>query len=106
MADFEATTSRRDALMVKRLGASGAFVPVIGSRVDGISLIIEHGVIVQADYGESDVPQTLATVYKPGVGDIATGDELEKGVAPDPVVSYKVRRVLQDDGQVATCVVV
>jgi hypothetical protein len=101
MADFESTTSRRDALMIKRLGASGAFVPNIGSRIDDINVIIEPGVNIDGDFGESDVPQTLATIYKPAVVKIAVGDQIEKGQS-----TYKVRRVLQDDGQVATCVVV
>ena len=101
MADFDAATSRRDALMVKRLGASGAFVPAIGSRVDGIHVIIEPGVMVDGEFGEADVPQTLATIYKPDVTTIAVGDVIEKGAS-----SYRVRRVLQDDGQVASCVVV
>jgi len=106
MADFEATTKSRDARAVKRLGALGAFAPVTGDRVEGIYLIIEPGVIVQADFGESDVPQTLATVYKPDVVELNQYDKLEKGVSPDPVSTYTIRRVLQDDGQVATCVVV
>ena len=101
MTDFDATTSRRDALMLKRMGASGAFVPNIGSRVEGIYVLIEHGVNVQTEFGQSDVPETLATIYKPSVVNIEVGDQIEKGS-----VTYKVRRVIQDDQQVATCVVV
>ena len=100
MADFEAATARRDALMVKRFGAGGAFVPKVGSRVDGIYVIIEVDVQVPPEFGTHVTTGILATVYKSGLGDIAVGDKLEKGSKV-----YTVRRPLQDDGQVATFVV-
>lgn len=101
MATFKDTTSRRDALMLKRLGASGTFVPLMGAQVADINILVEEGISISSEYGEQTAIATVLTAWRDDVGDVAAGDSFTVGA-----LTYKVRKPLQDDGQVVSFVVV
>lgn len=100
MADFNTTQTRRDALLIKRLGELVDWQPVTGPRVTGIRSVIDKGVNLSGDFGDVLANETLAQVLRADVGKAVEGDALQ-AVAK----TWLVRRVVQDDGFVVTVLV-
>jgi hypothetical protein len=100
MADFNATTRRRDAVLIKRLGGVTATITrKNGLDLPGITVLIERGIVRSSSY-ESAVPEAgiEATFQKSQYPNPVKGDCIDTGTEMFEVNGAPV----EDDGVVVT----
>lgn len=102
MADFNATTRRRDAVLLKRLGGVTATITrKTGLNLPGVTVLIDKGVDVVTDNGMTIVKRTVITFQADQLVEGATrvlldeGDEVEVGGE-----CFTLLHAVSDDGAV------
>ena len=104
MADFNATTRRRDAVLIKRLGGVIASITRANAlNLSGVTVRIDKDVDVAADNGMSVMKRTVITFRADQLVEsgkrvlLDEGDEVEAGGE-----CFQLLHVVSDDGSVVT----